>query len=92
MIIDLSVWDKNPLDLIGQKQFAERLKEQGADGEKIKDMLCNWHGISIKSPILKDETFKKEREKYRVLSYSIRKINTVLKDPYVSEETQTAVE
>lgn len=89
MIIDFSILDENPLDLIvDEKEFANRLKEQGADGNKIKQILHNWYGLSARIPILHDEAFLKDRKKYKNLSYSMRRIVAVLRDPLVSAQAK----
>ena len=90
MEIDFSILRKNPLNLIvKEKKFAKRLKELGVDGNKIKKILHDWYGLSVKIPFLKDEAFLKERMKYKRLSYSMRKIVAVLKDPLVSKKQQS---
>ena len=93
MVVDFSILDENPLDLIvDEKKFANRLKEQGADGNKIKQILHNWYGLSARIPILHDEAFLKDRKEYKSLSYSMRRIVAVLRDPLVSGQAKAKLD
>jgi hypothetical protein len=87
VVIDFSILDKNPLDLIvKEKKFAKRLKERGADGTEINKILHNWYGLMMKIPVLKNEAVLKNRNRFKDLSYSMRRIMSVLKDPIILDE------
>ena len=83
IIVDLSVWDKDPLSLIVENMsYVEGLKEAGIDGLVIRSMLMNWHGLSVSVPIKQSKTALKDND------YARRAIKGLLNNGAVKEDVK----
>ena len=83
LIVDLSVWDKDPLSLIVENMsYVEGLKEAGIDGLVILSLLINWHGLSVSVPIKQSKTALKDND------YARRAIKGLLNNGAVKEDVK----
>jgi hypothetical protein len=83
LIVDLSVWDKDPLSLIVENMSnVEGLKEAGIDGLVIRSLLINWHGLSVSIPIKQSKTALKDND------YARRAIKGLLNNGAVKEDVK----
>jgi len=83
LIVDRSVWDKDPLSLIVEnKVYVEGLKEAGIDGLVIRSLLINWHCLSVSVPIKQRKTALKDND------YARRAIKKLLNNKAVIEDVK----
>lgn len=83
LIVDRSVWDKDPLSLIVENMsYVEGLKEAGIDGLVIRSLLINWHGLSVSVPIKQSKTALKDND------YARRAIKGLLNNEAVIEDVK----
>lgn len=91
-IIDVTVWDKDPLDLIVKnKDFINHLKANGIKGLEVRNILYNLHGLQLEIPI-NDKQRHEKRGKYHQIAYAIRYIKILLNNDAVSDEDRESLD
>jgi hypothetical protein len=81
---DLEKYDKDPLDLIVKhKDIVKHLRENGIDGQEIKKMLCNSHGLKSEIPV---RITKQEAAARRQIDYAMRHLKALVSSLAITDK------
>ena len=80
---------KDPLDLIiKNKEFVDHLRENGMNGDEVRNILDDWQGLMQEIPI---RATSQDKAKDRLIDYAIRHTKALVNNEAITEEERKSL-